>query len=305
MKTLSQKALTDEMLDEQLQPVPTWKCGAYQLEFSKPVIMAIINLTPDSFSGDGLNGMADMALRKGEQALSEGATILDVGGESTRPGSESVSLREELGRVIPAIRALTSFDVPISVDTTKPEVMAEAISAGASIINDINSLREPGAPDVVSATDAGVCLMHMQGNPKNMQVKPSYKEIVKDVETFLEQELVRVCAAGLQPEQIALDPGFGFGKTLEHNLQLFRDLQRLCRFDRPLLIGVSRKTMLGEITGKAVGERDVATAMTSVLAAQRGVSILRVHNVAATRDALAIWSAIDQNDLPITKDTLN
>lgn len=272
---------------------PIWQCGNYRLEFDSPVIMAIINLTPDSFSGDGLDGAVDGAMRRAEQALCEGAGILDIGGESTRPGSASVPLKEELARVIPAIRALRSFNVPISVDTVKPEVMAEAIAAGASIINDINALREPGAIEVVARSTAGVCLMHMQGEPRTMQQAPGYTDVVREVESFLEDRLATVRAAGIEQERICLDPGFGFGKSLAHNLTLFRSLPQLCGWALPVLVGVSRKTMLGEITGRSVGDRDVATAATSLLAAQRGASILRVHNVAATRDALALWDAID------------
>lgn len=272
---------------------PIWQCGAYHLEFKQPAIMAIINLTSDSFSGDGLHGRISGALRRAEQALRDGATILDIGGESTRPGSAAVSLQDELARVIPTIRALASFNVPISVDTMKPQVMAEAIAAGASIINDINALRAPGALEVVTESNAGICLMHMQGQPRTMQYQPHYQDVVAEVEEFLAHELERFTHTNANRQRVALDPGFGFGKTLEHNLDLFRALPSLCKFDLPVLVGLSRKAMLGEITGKAVAERDVATATASVLAVQKGASILRVHNVGATRDALTVWRAID------------
>ncbi|MDO6387726.1 dihydropteroate synthase [Uliginosibacterium sp. 31-12] len=255
--------------------------------------MAIINLTPDSFSGDGLNGSVDAAMRRAEQALNEGATILDIGGESTRPGSKAITVQEELARVIPAVRALTALNVPISVDTTKPEVMAEAIAAGASIINDINALRAPGALEVAAASTVGVCLMHMQGQPRDMQQAPRYADVNRADHDFLAQRLADLIAAGIESERISLDPGFGFGKTLEHNLELFRDLPLLAAWRLPVLVGVSRKTMLGEITGQPVESRLVATAVSSVLAAQRGASILRVHDVAATRDALVMWHALD------------
>jgi dihydropteroate synthase len=259
--------------------------------------MAIINVTPDSFSGDGLNGSADAALRQAEQAIRDGATILDIGGESTRPGSESVPLKDELARVIPVVRALVSLGVPISVDTVKPEVMEEAIAAGAAIINDINALREPGAIEVVAQSDAGVCLMHMQGQPRTMQQEPVYRNVAEEVESFLRQQLAVVMQAGVAAERICLDPGFGFGKTLEHNLQLFRDLPQLCHKGFPVLVGVSRKTMIGAVTGRAVNARMVASAAAAMLAAQKGAAVLRVHDVAATRDALAMWAAIDCADV--------
>jgi dihydropteroate synthase len=277
--------------------IPVWHCGPYRLQFARPAIMAIINVTPDSFSGDGLNGSADAALRQAEQAIREGAAILDVGGESTRPGSESVPLKDELERVIPVVRALASLGVPISVDTVKPEVMEEAIAAGAAIINDINALREPGAIEVVARSDAGVCLMHMQGQPRTMQQEPVYRNVIEEVESFLQQQLAIVMQAGVAAERISLDPGFGFGKTLEHNLQLFRDLPQLCNKGFPVLVGVSRKTMIGAVTGRAVNARMVASAAAAMLAAQKGAAILRVHDVAATRDALAMWAAIDCADV--------
>ncbi|MEN3113371.1 dihydropteroate synthase [Uliginosibacterium paludis] len=272
--------------------MPVWQCGRYRLSFARPAIMAIINVTPDSFSGDGVNGSVEAALRRAELALAEGAAILDVGGESTRPGSVPATLADELARVIPVVRALTAFDVPVSVDTTKPEVMAAAIAAGASIINDINALREPGAVEAVAATDAGVCIMHMQGQPRDMQRAPQYDDVVGSVDTFLRERVVVLQAAGVPAERISLDPGFGFGKTLAHNLALFRALPQFVAQGMPVLVGVSRKTMLGEITGRPVEARDVATAAASLLAAQHGAAILRVHDVASTRDALAMLVAL-------------
>jgi len=291
---MSPTACSNNVSDFHSRPSPVWLCGAYRLEFSQPAIMAIINLTPDSFSADGLDGSVDGAKRRAEQALLDGASILDIGGESTRPGSTAVTLQDELARVIPVVRALSSFNVPISVDTTKPEVMAEAIAAGASIINDINSLREPGALDVVAASNVGVCMMHMQGQPRDMQLWPNYMNVTNEVHSFLEQRIDVVVASGVETSRISLDPGFGFGKTLDHNLELFRALPELCASGLPVLIGVSRKAMLGAITGQPVEDRVIATAAASMLAAQRGVSILRVHDVVETRDALAMWSAVEQ-----------
>jgi len=277
---------------EATKPSQTWLCGNYRVLLSHPVIMAIINLTPDSFSGDGCYKSVGAVMRRAEQALSEGASILDVGGESTRPGSLAISVEEELARVIPAVRALTSFNVPISVDTLKPEVMEEAIAAGASIVNDINALREPNALHVIAQSNAGVCLMHMKGSPRDMQVKPGYADVVTEVHSFLEQRLKAVIASGIAAGRVTLDPGFGFGKTLNHNQALFRALLLLREFGQSVLVGVSRKTMLGEITSKSVDNRVVATAAASLLAAQHGASIFRVHDVAATRDALQVWQSL-------------
>lgn len=278
---------------------PAWQCGSYTLRFEQPVIMAIVNVTPDSFSGDGLNGSVDAALHSAELALREGAGILDVGGESTRPGSQSVSLQEELARVIPVVRALSRFGVPVSVDTVKPRVMQEAIDAGACIINDINALQQPGAIDVARASNAGVCLMHMQGQPRTMQLNPAYRNIADEVTRFLLQRVDLVRQAGIESNRICLDPGFGFGKTLEHNLELFRALSDLCEQEFPVLVGVSRKSMIGAVTGRPVEQRAVGSAVSAVLAAQRGAAILRVHDVAATRDALSMWAAIDCSRLGV------
>ncbi|NSL54628.1 dihydropteroate synthase [Uliginosibacterium aquaticum] len=275
----------------------TWQCGKFRLNLDLPMIMAIINMTPDSFSGDGLSGSVGAALRQAEKALRDGAGILDVGGESTRPGAEAVGEQEELDRVIPVLEALVALDVPVSVDTLKPAVMRAAIAAGVAIVNDINALRAPGAVETVAASSAGVCLMHMQGEPRSMQEAPAYTEVVDEVEAFLLQRLAVLEAAGVAAARISLDPGFGFGKTLAHNLELFRSLPRLAAHGLPLLVGVSRKRMLGEITGRAVDQRVPAAITAAALAAQRGAAILRVHDVAATRDALAMWAAIDADRL--------
>ncbi|MBS1210477.1 MAG: dihydropteroate synthase [Proteobacteria bacterium] len=281
--------------DDVNRQAAVWHCGDYRVVLDTPVIMAIINVTPDSFSGDGVVGSVDAALCQAERALIDGASILDIGGESSRPGALPVSEDEELSRVVPVVEALVRLGVPVSVDTVKPGVMREAIAAGAAIINDINALRMDGAIEVVAQSDAGVCLMHMQGEPRNMQQAPDYADIVGDVESFLVERVSALEAAGVDRSRITLDPGFGFGKTLEHNLQLFRGMSLLSVHAYPLLVGVSRKSMLGAVTGRAVGERMPASIVTAVLAAQRGAAILRVHDVAATRDALAMWAAIDLN----------
>lgn len=274
---------------------PAWRCGRFTVGAEFPVIMAIINTTPDSFSGDGVNGAVDLAVRRAEQALAEGAGILDVGGESSRPGAEPISVEAELARVIPVVEAVASMGVPVSVDTVKPAVMRAAIQAGASIINDINALRAPGAMAAVAASEVGVCLMHMQGEPRSMQSAPVYEDVVQEVDAFLREQAQQLVACGVDRARIALDPGFGFGKSLMHNLQLFRGMQALGAGAWPLLVGVSRKSMLGAVTGRAVSERVSASVAAAVLAAQRGATVLRVHDVAATRDALAVWAAIEQD----------
>lgn len=279
--------------------LPSWHCGRFTVGGDLPVIMAIINVTPDSFSGDGLAGAVDLAVRRAEQALAEGAGILDIGGESSRPGAASISLDDELERVIPVVQALVGLGVPVSVDTVKPGVMRAAIQAGASIINDINALRAPEAMAAVAESDVGVCLMHMQGEPRSMQQAPRYDDIVPEVDSFLLEQARQLEVLGVDRSRIALDPGFGFGKSLTHNLQLFRGMPDLGARAYPLLVGVSRKSMLGAVTGRAVSERLPASIVAAVLAAQRGAAVLRVHDVAATRDALAVWAAIEQDRLGV------
>ncbi|GAB4062546.1 dihydropteroate synthase [Uliginosibacterium sediminicola] len=257
--------------------------------------MAILNVTADSFSGDGLAGRRDAALRRAEQAVRDGAHILDIGGESSRPGAPPVSLQEEMDRVLPIVEALAAQDVPLSIDTVKPALMRAAIAAGAAIINDICALQAPGALEAVAASEAGVCLMHMQGEPRTMQQDPHYQDVLGEVEAFLGERRDALLAAGVAAERILLDPGFGFGKTLAHNLALFAALPRLRALQQPLLVGVSRKSMLGQITGQPVEQRVAASVAAALLAAQSGAAILRVHDVAATRDALAVWTAVEEH----------
>lgn len=256
--------------------------------------MGIINVTPDSFSGDGLGADRLAPLRQAERFIREGADLLDVGGESSRPGAAPVGLDEELDRVLPVVDMLRPLGVPVSVDTYKPAVMEAVLSAGADMINDIRGFREVGALDAVARHDsAALCIMHMQGDPATMQNSPHYQDIYSEVGAFLGARVAAALAAGIARARIAVDPGFGFGKRLEDNLALFRALGPLGRsLGLPLLVGVSRKSMLGAITGKSVEGRGVASVAAAVLAVQRGARIVRVHDVEATRDALAVWSAV-------------
>ena len=268
------------------------RCGAFSFSLDRPLIMGIVNLTPDSFSGDGLANDTERAIAHAHHQIAAGADMLDLGAESSRPGAIPTSLEDELARLLPVLKALQGCGVPISVDTYKPEVMRAALAAGASMINDIYALRMPGALEAVAASDCGVCLMHMQGEPLTMQQAPVYADVVSDVREFLGGRVRESIAAGVSADRLVLDPGFGFGKTLEHNLELLRRLDECGVEDLPLLAGMSRKTMLGAITGRAVDGRLSASVAAALLAAQRGAHILRVHDVSETRDALAVWRAL-------------
>ena len=268
------------------------QCGKYQLPLDQPILMGVVNLTPDSFSGDGLKGDVERALAHAQFQLDSGADILDVGAESTRPGSAPTHLDEELARLRPVLRELVRWGVPISVDTYKAPVMREALAAGASMINDIAGMAQQASLDVVADSDCAVCVMHMQGIPGGMQEAPRYENVVVEVKNWLDAAVDRCIAAKITPNRIVIDPGFGFGKRLEHNVAMFRNLDSFCNRAYPLLVGVSRKTMLGEITGRVVAERKAASIAAAMLAAQRGAAIIRVHDVAETRDALNIMSAL-------------
>lgn len=268
-------------------------CGSYQLNLTRPHIMGIVNVTPDSFSDGGKYTSVEQAVVHALQLIEEGADILDIGGESTRPGAAPVPLSEELSRVIPVIQALRKVaNVPISIDTYKAEVMREAINAGADIVNDVRALQEHGALEIVAASSAGVCLMHMQGMPKTMQQDPVYHDVVSEVKAFLTARMHAAINAGISAERITLDPGFGFGKRTIHNIALIQHLEKLAEIGLPLLVGLSRKSVLGAITGQDENQRLHAGLAASVISAMKGAKILRVHDVKATADALKVVAAI-------------
>jgi dihydropteroate synthase len=272
------------------------RCGKYTLSLERPLIMGIVNVTPDSFSDGGRFAATAAAVAHARTLLEEGADILDVGGESTRPGAPPVALDDERRRVLPVIAALGDCGAPVSVDTQKPELMQEAIDAGASMVNDVNALAAPGALEAVAATRAAVCLMHKLGDPRTMQHDPHYDDVVREIRDFLASRVAAAERSGIGRERIVVDPGFGFGKTLEHNLALLRHLGQLAALPVAVLAGLSRKSMLGKITGRNVGERTYAGVAAALIAVVNGAAIVRVHDVAATRDALAVWQAVKKAD---------
>ena len=269
------------------------RCGRFTLDLRRPQVMGIVNVSRDSFSGDGLGADAAAAIARAWRLVECGVDILDIGGESSRPGAEPVSLQQELDAVMPVVVALRDSGVALSVDTVKPDVMRAALGEGADMINDIAALAVPGAMEAVAPTPAAVCLMHMRGEPRTMQADPQYGDVVAEVCAFLEARVAAAEAAGIARERIVVDPGFGFGKTLEHNLALLRHLDRISALGLPLLAGMSRKAMLGQLSGRPVGEREFAGSAAAMLAVQRGARIVRVHDVAATRDMLAVWGAVE------------
>ncbi|OGS87672.1 MAG: dihydropteroate synthase [Gallionellales bacterium GWA2_59_43] len=268
-------------------------CGKFQLKLDRPLVMGIVNVTPDSFSDGGRYVSTAAAIAHAHKLMADGADILDVGGESTRPGAQPVALQEELDRVLPVIEGLRNIDVPISIDTFKPAVMRAAIAAGAQMVNDINALQEAEALQAVATSDVAVCLMHKQGISQTMQQQPEYRDVVDEVAEFLRDRIAAAEAAGIARERIVIDPGFGFGKTLAHNLGLLRHMDAMCALGVPVLAGLSRKSMLGAITGRDVGERQAASVAAALIAVQRGAAIVRVHDVRETVDALKVWQAID------------
>ncbi|ERB66171.1 dihydropteroate synthase [Vibrio coralliilyticus OCN008] len=266
------------------------------LDLSTPQVMGILNVTPDSFSDGGKYNSLENAMIQAEKMISAGVSIIDIGGESTRPGAPDVTLEEELSRVIPVIKAIRErFDVWISIDTSKAEVMRQAVKAGANIINDVRALQEPGALEVAAESGLPVCLMHMQGQPRTMQANPHYDDLLKEVGEFL-QERVQACEAkGMKKSQLILDPGFGFGKTLEHNYHMLAHLEQFHQFGLPLLAGMSRKSMLFKLLDKAPAECVAASVSCATIAAMKGAQIIRVHDFEQTLDAVKIVSMVQSN----------
>lgn len=269
-------------------------CGSRFLDLSRPQVMGILNVTPDSFSDGGRYGQRDAALRHAEAMLKAGATLIDVGGESTRPSALAVSPVEELERVAPVVEAIArELDVIISVDTSTPAVIRETARLGAGLINDVRSLQRDGALDAAADSGLPVCLMHMRGEPTTMQQNPQYPDVVAEVREFLLERLAACSVAGIGAERVILDPGFGFAKTLEHNLSLFKHLHALHALGRPLLVGVSRKSMIGKVLGHEVGERLYGSLALAALALSKGAHILRVHDVAQTVDVVRMIAAVE------------
>ena len=282
--------------------IDTLQCGRYSLPLSgpdfRPLVMGILNVTPDSFSDGGLHGPLDLAITHAENMIAEGVDIIDIGGESTRPGAPAVSLEEELRRIMPVIYALRDCGKPLSIDTRRPAVMRAAVDAGADMINDIEGFRADGALAAISDTDCALCIMHMQGEPKTMQHNPHYDDVVVEVSTFLHERVRAAREAGIARNRLCIDPGFGFGKNMTHNLKLLTHIAQLqAGLQLPLLAGLSRKSMLGMITGRPVEQRMVASVAAALMATLHGARILRVHDVAETIDALKVWQAVEQQTI--------
>lgn len=271
------------------------QCGKHRLDLSRPHVMGILNFTPDSFSDGGQYNSLDAVLQRAEDMLLAGAGILDVGGESTRPGAQQVSVQQELERVAPVVEALVQrFDCIVSLDTSTPQVMTECAALGAGLINDVRSLQREGALQAASQSGLPVCLMHMRGEPQTMQDAPHYADVAAEVVQFLQGRIDACVAAGIDRELLLVDPGFGFAKNLQHNLELFRRLGELHALELPLLVGVSRKTMIGKVLDKPVGERLYGSLALALMALERGTHIIRVHDVAATMDAVKIFRAVTE-----------
>ena len=274
---------------------PVLRCGRYLLALDRPLVMGIVNVTPDSFFDGGRHADARGAVAHALRLVDEGADLVDVGGESSRPGAAPVSADAELARVLPVLEGLAGLRVPISVDTTRPEVMREALARGATMINDITALAAPGAVESVARSGAAVCLMHMQGEPRTMQENPVYGDVVAEVRDFLAARAAACVAAGIARERIVVDPGFSFGKKTAHNLRLLAHLDAIVALGSPVLVSLSRKSSLGRITGETPDDRLPASVTGALLAVQRGAAIVRAHDVAATRDALAVLAAWNGN----------
>jgi dihydropteroate synthase len=273
-------------------PTAALRCGRFELPLDRALVMGVVNVTPDSFSDGGAYLDERLAIAHARSLIAEGAAIVDIGGESTRPGSEGVSAEEEIARIVPVLDALSGASAAISVDTSKPEVMRAALDHGADMINDVNAFRAPGALEAVADSSAALCIMHMQGEPRTMQLAPHYDDVVREVAAFLAGRAQAAERMGIARSRIVVDPGFGFGKTMQHNLELLRNLKEIAALGWPVLAGLSRKSMLGTITGRPVGERTYASVAAALLAVLNGARIVRVHDVAATRDALAVLDAL-------------
>jgi len=281
---------------------PQLDCAGKILSFDIARVMGIVNVTPDSFSDGGQHGTTEAAIAHALRLVGEGADVLDIGGESTRPGAAEIPEEEELKRVIPVIEALAKqINIPIAIDTSKPGVMRAAVKAGASIINDVFALRRDDALDVAAELKVPVILMHMQGDPHSMQAAPHYDDAVAEVHSFLTQRIFACEMAGIPKKNIVIDPGFGFGKSLEHNLALLAQLQKFVELGVPVLAGLSRKSMIGTLTGRDVSDRVSGSVAAALIAAQNGAKIIRVHDVAATVDALKIWNAVSRQNKPRLK----
>lgn len=269
-----------------------WQTTRFRIDLSQPRVMGIVNVTPDSFFDGGQHAAAEQAIAHCNRLVEEGADILDIGGESTRPGAEAPSVAHEMARVLPVLRHAVTLGVPVSVDTSEPRVMQEALAIGVDIVNDVRSLQRPGALKVVSAhPKAGVCLMHMRGEPATMQTLTEYGDVVGEVAAWLRQRAGEIQQAGIAPDRTTVDPGIGFAKTPEHNIALLARQHELSDLGWPLLVGWSRKGTLGKITGRPVEQRQAASVAAALLAAQRGAAVVRVHDVAATVDAIRVWRA--------------
>lgn len=277
-----------------LDTTPFLDCGGRKLLLDRPRVMGILNVTPDSFSDGGKYLDPEAALQRAEAMIAAGVDVIDVGGESTRPGADAVSVQEELCRVMPVIEALAGrADILLSIDTSKPEVMREAVTAGARIINDVNALQAPGALAAAAAGTAAICLMHRQGDPQTMQQSPQYEDVVREVCGFLTDRMLACEFAGIDKRRILLDPGFGFGKSLKHNLELLANLGAVVALERPVLVGLSRKSMIGQLTARDIpAQRDAGSLAAAVLALEQGAMLLRVHDVASAVDAIEVWRAV-------------
>lgn len=276
-----------------------FQCGRFEFDLERPLVMGIVNVTPDSFSDGGLHESAEAAIEHALQLIDEGADILDLGGESTRPGAQPVYIEQEQQRLLPVIEALRDCGVPLSIDTFKPAVMRAVLDAGADMINDIYGFTQPGAMDAVASSNCGLCIMHMKGEPRTMQSAPHYVDLLGEVKAFLDQQAQRLLALGVEPARVVFDPGFGFGKTANQNYLLLRELASLRTSSYPLLTGLSRKSMIGAATGRPVTDRLPGSLAGALACVARGAAIVRVHDVAATVDALRVWQAVEQGALPL------